>query len=182
MAATFPELAPVPETGTVTASVLDTDTFGSLLKSVEHRDDVGDLLLRRGAAILKRCYLLAVHSGKIAGWLARGPGMVVDDIQSLTVPVEEPSILARISEDGSFCGSFPAGEVNDLLIQLFGEPEPVEVAVYPVFVKKRVVAYLLGDVPGAYVPEKSRTELLVAAKKAGVAFEILIMKKKILSS
>jgi hypothetical protein len=108
--------------------------------------------------------------------------MVVDDIQALTIPVDEPSILSRIAEDESFCGQFPAGEVNDLLIQLFGDPAPVEVAVFPVFVKKRVVAFLLGDIPGSHVPEEARNQLLVAVKKAGVAFEILIMKKKILAS
>jgi hypothetical protein len=182
MAATFPGLAPIPDAGTVTSTLLDGEAFSAQLKLAEHRDDVGDLLLRRAAAILTRCYVLAVHSGKMAGWLARGQGMVVDDIQALTIPVDEPSILSRISEDESFCGQFPAGEVNDLLIQLFGEPAPVEVAVFPVFVKKRVVAFLLGDIPGSHVPEDARNQLLVAVKKAGVAFEILIMKKKILAS
>lgn len=182
MAATYPGLAPIPDAGTVAAAVLDGETFSAQLKSAEHRDDVGGLLMRRAAAILTRCYLLAVHSGKMAGWLARGPGMVVDDIQALTVPVEEPSILSRISEDESFCGQFPAGEVNDLLIQLFGEPAPVEVAVFPVLVKKRVVAFLLGDIPGSHIPKEARNQLVVAVKKAGVAFEILIMKKKILAS
>ena len=44
-----------------------------------------------------------------------------------------------------------------------------------------MVAYLVGDTPGKIVSESDRKKLVKAVEKAGIAFEILIMKKKILS-
>jgi hypothetical protein len=74
-----------------------------------------------------------------------------------------------------------AGEVDDALQQILGEPPPKEVFICPLLVKNRVVAYLVGDSPGSPVTQPERQQLVSAAQKAGVAFEMLIMKKKILA-
>jgi hypothetical protein len=50
-----------------------------------------------------------------------------------------------------------------------------------VLVKNRVVAYLVGDSPGHIVPEGDREKLADATQKAGLAFEVLILRKKILN-
>jgi hypothetical protein len=182
MAATFPGLAPVPDSGAVAAvEVLDDETFNKLLRDVDHRDDVGDLLLRRASATLERCYLLAIHSGHIVGWLAKGPGMVVDDVQSFIAPADAPSILSKLNGAESFCGPIPEGQVNDELVKIFGEPKPLDVGVFPILVKNRVVAYLVGDILGYGLPRDDQKRLSAAAQKAGIALEILIMKKKILA-
>lgn len=181
-AATFPGLAPIPP-GTLRAAAgpLRDEAFSAMLRGVEHRDDVGELLLRRAAAMLERCCLLACHSGKIVGWLGRGPGLVVDDVQTFEVDGETQSVMSGLAAGGHFAGPMPGGLANQLLIELLGDPMPTEVAVVPVPVKNRVVAYLLGDVPRSSLPSGAVEGLLVAAQKAGVALEILIMKKKFLA-
>jgi len=180
MAATFPELASVPDGGrSATPEYLDDETFGTLLREAKHRDEVGDLLLRRAAAVLSRCCLLAVHSGRIVGWLARGTGVVVDDVQSFMAPLDVPSVLSKVGASESFYGPVPPGPVNDDMMQVFGDPVPSDVAIFPVSVKRRVVAFLVGDIPGSEVSPDEREQLMAVARKAGIAFEILIMKKKI---
>jgi hypothetical protein len=180
MAATFPELSPIPgRGGSATPEYLDDEAFGALLREAKHRDEVGDLLLRRAAAVLSRCCLLAVHSGRIVGWLARGTGVVVEDVQSFMAPLDVPSVLSKIDASESFCGRVPPGPVNDELMQTLGDPTPFEVAIFPVAVKNRVVAFLVGDIPGSEVSPDEREKLMAVARKAGIAFEILIMKKKI---
>ncbi len=182
LASTFPGLAPVPEGSRPAApGPLDQEAYQQLLHSVEHRDDVGDLLLRRATAILERCYLLAVHSGKIVGWLARGAGVVVDDVQSFAVQQDSPSILTDVNNTEVYCGPLPSGEVNDAMRKILGDPAPSEVAICPVLVKNRVIAYLVGDSPGSSVTELDCQHLVAAAQKAGIAFEVLILKKKIVS-
>ena len=182
MAATFPELAPVPVGGrSATSEFLDEGTFSTLLREAKHRDEVGDLLLRRATAILDRCYLLAVHSGRVVGWLGRGAGVVVDDVQSFMAPLDVPSVLSGLEVAGSFCGRVPLGPVNDQMMQALGDPAPSEVVILPVPVKNRIVAYLVGDNPGSEVLPDERKQLMSATQKAGIAFEILIMKKKILA-
>lgn len=182
MAATFPELAPVPAGGRdATPEYLDDGTFGTLLRDAKHRDEVGDVLLRRAAAILGRCCLLAVHSGRVVGWLARGAGVVVEDVQSFIAPLDVQSVLSELGVLGSFCGRVPPGLINDQLVQTLGEPAPTEVVIFPVLVKNRIVAFLLGDSPGSEVSLDEREQLMVATRRAGIAFEILIMRKKILT-
>jgi nitroreductase len=182
LASTYPGLAPVPESGRLAAAgPLEKEVYRQLLREVKHRDEVGDLLLRRTTAILERCYLLAVHSGKIVGWLAKGAGVVLDDVQSFAVQQEAPSILSQVNGTEGFWGPIPPGEVNDALKKILGDPDPVEIGVFPVLVKNRVVAYLVGDIPGLIAPEPERKKLVEAVQKAGLAFEILIMRKKILN-
>jgi nitroreductase len=182
MAATFPGLAPVPFAAAGDArGPLDDTAFSILLREARHRDEVGELLLRRVAAVLERSYLLAVHAGKIVGWLARGPGVVLDDVQSFFVGADEPSALTTIAGGDSFCGRLPDGVINQLLIEMLGDPAPVEVVIMPIVIRGRIVAYLVGDVPDGIVSHGDLEDLLTAAKKAGVALEILVMKKKFLT-
>jgi hypothetical protein len=182
LASTFPGLAPVPESSRpIAGEPLDDEVYWQLLREVTHRDEVGDLLLRRSSSCLDRCYLLAVHSGKVVGWLAKGPGVVVDDVQSFAFQQDAPSVLSEISGMEWFWGHLPSGEINDALKKILGDPEAVEIGVFPVMVKNRVVAYLVGDAPGKIVPEADRRKLDDAVQKAGLAFEVLILRKKILA-
>lgn len=182
LAAAFPSLAPVAEMGTLAAAEgLDDESFRALLHAAGGRDEIGELLLRRATSVLDRCSLFAVHSGRVVGWMARGAVVVVDDVQSFAISLELPSIFSEVAGADTFCGQVPSSPVNDVLMQVMGEPAPREMAIFPVRVKNRVVAYLLGDVPGASLPEGVQNKLLPAAQKAGIALEILIMKKKILS-
>jgi hypothetical protein len=178
LAATFPGLAPVPVNGAMPADDLDNEIFSAMLRDARHRDEVGELLLRRASAVVERCYLLAVHADQMVGWLAHGSGVVLDDVQSLVVSTDEASILSKLKGPRVFYGRIEPGPVNDELLRAFGEPAPGEIAVIPVTVKNRVVAYLFGDVPGSTISKLGQEQLLEAAQKAGVAFEILIMKKK----
>jgi hypothetical protein len=182
MAATFPDLAPVPSSSEGGAmSPIDDTAYPLLLREAQHRDEVGELLLRRALAVLDRCYLLAVHSGKIVGWLARGPGVVLDDIQSFTAGSDEPSALETIARGDSFCGKLPDGVINQLLIEMLGDPAPDAIAIIPIAIKNRVVAYLVGDIIDSTVGRESLEDLTSAAKKAGIALEILVMRRKFLN-
>ncbi len=182
MAATFPGLAPVPSSASGDArGPLDDTAFSVMLRDARHRDEVGELLLRRVSGILDRCYLLAVHSGKIVGWLARGRGVVLDDVESFSADSDDPSALSTIAAGRPSAARLPDGVINQLLIEMLGDPAPVEMVIVPMAIKGRVVAYLVGDVPDSTVSRDSLDDLATAVKKAGVALEILVMKKKFLS-
>jgi len=182
LSATFPDLVPVPDSGASAAAVpLGDKAFRSLLHGAVRRDDIGELLLRRAIAILARCSLFAVHSGRVVGWMARGAGVVVEDVQSFSVSLDLPSIFSDLTGADSYCGPMPTGPINDELVRSLGESPPKQLVVIPVRVKQRSVAFLIGDNPGKDLPESARGELVPAAQKAGVAFEVLIMRKKILA-
>jgi hypothetical protein len=182
MAATFPGLAPVPTSASgETMGPLDDAAFSALLREARHRDEVGGLLLRRISRVVQRCYLLAIHSGKTVGWLAHGPGVVLDDVESFSAASDERSALDTIAQGESFYGRLPEGVINQLLIEMLGDPAPEEIAIIPLAIKDRVVAFLVGDAPGSKITREHLDEVAAAAKKAGVALEILVLKKKFLN-
>ena len=111
LAATFPGLAPVSDDDVRTVEELDKEVFSSMLGKAEHRDEVGQLLLRRAAAVVERSYLLAVHSEQVVGWLAHGAGVIVDDVQSLVFSNYKPSILTQLKGPTVFFGRIEPGPI-----------------------------------------------------------------------
>ena len=181
LTSSYPGLAPVVSLeGEAVEPELDADTFVDRLKEVSHRDEVASLLVRFACRLLPRVCLFAVHKDRVVGWTARGQSVVVDDIQSVQIPHDEPSIFTELRQaSGPYMGTIPEGKANAALVNALGDPPPRQVAVVPVWVKDRPVAFLLGDDPGEDAVTVPLQELVDAANKAGVALEILILKKKI---
>lgn len=176
--ATFPDLVPVVGVTLAESELLDEPTFIERLKEVRHRDEVGDLLVRFASRYMNRVCLFAVHRRKVVGWMARGQAVVVDDVQTVEIGLDEPSLLRDVAESGKpYIGPVPAA--SEALLRVLSDPAPIEVAVVPVRVKERTVALLMGDNPGELSLAVPLGELQVIANRAGIAFEVLILKTKI---
>lgn len=181
--ATFPGLSPVVEGESFEPDrEVDSDTFRRRLAEVRHRDEVGSLLLRFAANYFGRVCLFAVYRGVVIGWMARGHGVAVDDIQSFSTPLDVPSLFRDLATDSDrYIGAIPSGPENDRLTLVMGDPKPAAVLMLPIRVKDHTVAYLLGDNLAEDTVAVPADELVSAAQKAGAAFETLIIRKKILS-
>jgi len=181
--ATFPGLIPL-DGGKEPRDeqVLDDRTFLRQLQEARHRDDVARAMLHFASRYLGRVGLLAAHRNRASGWMVAGRGLVVDDFQTLTVPLDEPSVLASLMTEGtSFVGVLPPGERNSQIAEALGEPAPSDLLVVPIRVKDKPVGFLIGDNPGERGVNVPVAEIVDAAARAGVAFEILILKNKITS-
>ncbi len=178
---TFPQLATVVgDAGGGPEGTLDRPTFLAKLQSAAHRDVVANLLLRHLAHHLDRVALFVVHKDRVVGWSARGEGVLVDDIQSLIIPLDRPSLFVNLRHTGQYyMGPIPPGEANQVLAEALGEPAPQEVLALPVRIKGRAVMYALGDSPGMQLAELPVAELADACAKAGLALEVLILRSKI---
>ena len=179
--AAFPELTPLVRMGgRGKEEPLNEAAYRAGLQRVVNRDDIGRLLLRYACGHLGRACLLSVHRECARGWMASGAGMVVDDIQTLEIPLDRPCVLLNLTRSGGYhLGPLPASTGNRLLLEVFGEPTPGDVLVIPVRVQGRAITFLVGDNPGGEIGAVVVQELIDAARRAGVAFEILILRKKI---
>lgn len=161
---------------------LDEASFIAGLQEARHRDDIGGLLLRFAVGFLPRCALFMVHKGQIAGWMARGEAVVIDDVQTFGADVDEPCIMrSAILRGESITGGLADSGPDVQLAEVMGDPAPLDVLAMPVRVKDRTVAVLVGDMPGEAVLAVPVRELSMAAARAGVALEMLIMRHKIAS-
>jgi len=181
LVASFPSLAALEEDGGPAADgVIDGVTYRAELQQVLRRDEVGDLLIRFAFGYLGRLCLFMVHRGRIVGWMARGQGVVVDDVQAFETTVDAPSVFATVRSTGDhYLGPLTDGAVDRALARVLGDPPPLDVVLVPVRVKDRIVAFLLGDTPGESAITAPVTELTNAAGAAGLAFEMLILRAKI---
>jgi hypothetical protein len=182
LVATFPGLAPVA-TGVEgdPEHEIEEETFRDRLCSVRHRDQIGSLLLRYAGNFFGRACLFAVHRGQVIGWMGRGHGVIAEDLQSLSIPLDRPSMFRDLRSNADrYVGEILPGDQNEALARAMGEPKPESVMLLPIKVAKRTVAYFIGDNPGDSTVAVPVDELVSATAKAGAAFEILIMKKKIL--
>jgi len=130
------------------SELLDEPTFVERLKEVRHRDEVGELLVRFASRYLSRVCLFAVHRRRVVGWMARGQAVVVDDVQSVEISLDESPLLQDVAETGrAYIGPVPAA--SESLLRALSDPPPLEVAVVPVRVKERTVALLMGTTPAS---------------------------------
>jgi len=175
--ATFPGLAPISSDA---APTLDLEAYRSMLRVVRGRDEVGQLLLRYVSGYLGRILVLAAHRSKLTGWTGSGPGMSVEDVQALEVPFSEASVLAPVVQRGEvFVGPLGPGPADREIREVLGSPPVESVVAVPIRVQDRTVAILVGDNPGEGAADVPSSELLEAANRAGLALEILILRKKI---
>lgn len=181
--ATFPGLSPVVEGESFEPDrEIDSDTFRRQVAEVRHRDEVGSLLLRFAANYFGRVCLFAVYRGVVIGWMARGHGVAVDDIQSFSTPLDKPSLFRDLATDSDrYIGPIPPGVENDNLVRVMGDPKPAAVLMLPIRVKDHTVGYLLGDNLAEETVAVPADDLVGAVQKAGAAFETLIIRKKIMS-
>ena len=180
--ATYPDLSPVGAgRGALFEPEIDDDSFSELLHRADHRDGIGSILVRYAASLYDRVCLFAVHKRAVNGWMARGRSVVIEDLQSLSLSLDASSIFADVGHADSYVGAVLSSRANDELIGALAEPAPAEVVLVPVRVKQRVVAYLLCDDPGHPASQEPLERLVTACRKAGVAFEALLLRRKILS-
>ncbi len=177
----FPDLRELIGAGLADGGdTLDLGALLARLPAVTHRDQVADLLLRYLNRYLDRVALFVVHKNRVVGWSARGEGAVMDDIQSLIIPLDRPSIFLNLRHSGTYyAGPIPPGEANHVLAEALGSPPPEEVLAVPIRIKGRPVMYAFGDSPGMRLAELPVDEIAEACSRAGLALEILILRSKI---
>ncbi len=175
--ATFPGLAPISADSSPT---LDLEAYRSLLREVRRRDEVGQLLLRYASGYLGRALVLMAHRGRLTGWTGSGSGMSLEDVQALDEPLSDGSDLSAVVARGEvFVGPLGSETPDRAIREIFGDPQVETIVAVPIRVQERTVAVLVGDNPGSGAADVPATDLLDAANRAGLALEILILRKKI---
>lgn len=183
--------------------VEDTSPEGRLVRATlafqnaEIRDEIGEALLDFAAEYFARRALFIARRGRIFGWMASGEGVDEAAIRAVDLDAQKPSVFFGLDDAESFwLGPLPPLPSNRALTRALagvdphGEGEedgasdaeaeaPKSCVVLPVTLRGKVVCHLYGDnrdegVAGAPVAELKR---LVA--KAGLAFEVYILKNKI---
>lgn len=153
------------------------------MQNVEMRDDIADAVLGFCAPLFRRRMMLVRRKETIIGWRGEGAGVDEQVARSISIPVGEPSVFSGLLQGAEFwLGPLPSMPQNSDLVMALGGPPPKDCFVLPVRVRDRVVCFFYGDNQDGGVGGPPLAELKRLAAKAGIAFQIYLMKGKIRAS
>lgn len=153
------------------------------MQNVEMRDDIADAMLGFCAPLFRRRMMLVRRGEAIIGWRGEGTGVDERVVRAVSIPTSEVSVFSGLLQGVEFwLGPLPSMPQNDELVQALGGGSPKDCFVLPVRVRDKVVCFLYGDNQDGGVGGLPLGQLKRLAAKAGIAFQIYLMKGKIRAS
>lgn len=170
------EVLPLPEEEPCTL-----DSISNRLSESSDREDIADGIAEYIGQEFPRGALFMIRGGNAFGWKAMMDGEEIARFDEFQIPLDEPSVLKTVAETGSnFLGPIPRTPFNSMMLQEFGGRMPETALLLPLFMMGRVVGILYIDGDSSEIRARiGDLQRLIA--KAIMAFEILILKKKILT-
>jgi len=157
-------------------------SFSQHLIAATDRNDIAKSLLNHLGDKCKGCGLLVVKATTATGWLCKSNNVEQSRFTDLQIPLQEPSVFNLVIKSKShFLGAVSDTPHNRKLLENFSCTPPQTALVIPLQVKGRLVSILYIQ-DSLELLEKQFTELQNAARKTEMAFALLILKNKILST
>lgn len=156
------------------------DALDEALAAARDRDAMAEALLTFCAERSSRSGLFAVGKDGVRGVAGRGRAFSADVLRKLTVPVGSGTLfdMALQSRDFYF-GVVPALPANRDLYTALGGRLPANVMLLPIVLKERTVALLYLDGDDGPLPRPDIPLMRRVAAKAGLAFEMLLLRNKL---
>lgn len=149
------------------------------LQRISIRDEIADVLLDFCRPYLRRRLLFIRRKDLVVGWHGEGEDVDRERIRALELSKDDPSVFQNLTQGTSFwLGALTPSPAHRRLIESLGSP-PTDCVVLPVELRSRVVCFLYGDNLEESVGTVPLPELKRLVRKAGVAFEVCILKHKI---
>jgi hypothetical protein len=171
-----------PEEGAAgKVEALAEEQAAEMLVEAEDRDEILAAVLGSLAHDFPRCAIFLVRGELAMGWMCAVERQTTPGFDQLQIPLAEPSVLKTVAEGKSYyLGPIPRSPFNSMILQEMGGTVPAAALLVPLLMMGRVVGILYADGRGVDLGEKL-FELQKLTAKAAMAFEILVLKNKILS-
>jgi hypothetical protein len=150
------------------------------LQNAEMREDIADAVLGFCAPLFRRRLMLVVRKGAVMGWRGEGDGVEQEKIRAISIPLTEPSVFVGLTQGTEFwLGPLPEMPRNMELAAGLGGNAPKDCFILPVTVREKAVCFLYLDNGDDGVGGLPTADLRRLAAKAGLAFQVYLMKGKI---
>jgi hypothetical protein len=150
------------------------------LQHAEMRDDIADAVLGFCAPLFRRRLMLVNRKGTVMGW--RGDGVGIDQmrVRKISIPLAEPSVFVGLTQGTElWLGPIPEMPRNMDLVAGLGGETPKDCFILPITVREKTICFLYCDNIEEGVGGLPMADLRRLAVKAGLAFQVYIMKSKI---
>lgn len=156
------------------------ESLSHRLAEARDRDEIAENLIRYVGQEFERVALFLVRGKTAIGWQAVFRGKPVDDFERLEIPLDDTSLLKMVVDSKQvYRGAIPLTPSNKRMIDALGGGSPAIAHLMPLLILGRVVTILYVD--GRHDDLEARLfDLQKLIGKVAMAFEILILKNKIL--
>ncbi|NVN89210.1 MAG: hypothetical protein HXX11_01290 [Desulfuromonadales bacterium] len=150
------------------------------LAEARSRDDVADVLVRYLGREFGTGALFVLRGTVAMGWRGVTKGSMIDDIKSLSLVMSKPSVLRDVVETRAFAlGPLVSTPENLRILQVLALADDTPLFAVPVIMMGKAVAVVLVEADmDDLVPRLNELQNLI--RKMSLAFEMLIVKNKIL--
>lgn len=150
------------------------------LADARDRHGIAELIVKYTAEQFHSSALFLIKGGKASGWVAQAAKKAIPGFDNLEIPLAEPSVLKVVAESRNhYLGPMPMTPCNSRLIAAMGGSPSLNNLLVPLMMMGRVVAILYVEAGSSRVDD-AVTDLQRLMGKASMAFEILILRSKIL--
>lgn len=157
------------------------DTLSSTLAEAGNRDDIAEAIIRYTGKRFDHVALFIIKGGMASGWVGQSGGKNIENFQMLTIPLDSPSVIQLVNEGRSiYIGPISDTPCNSIMLKGLGVGTPSTSVLIPLLMMGRVVTVFYADGSGDKISDQVQ-ELKTIVAKAAIAFEILILKNKLLS-
>jgi len=159
----------------------DPEHVSAKFAEARSRDDVADALAGYLDKVFGTGALFILRGNEAVGWRGIGNGKTIAGISSLSFSLNKPSVLKNVSETKDFyLGPLAFSPENRRILEILGLADDAPLFVAPVIMLgKAVVAVVLSADMDNLGPHLKDLQNLI--KKMSLAFEMLIMKNKLLA-
>ncbi len=148
------------------------------MRHADSRNEIADAALACLEGKYTLVALFIARKDDAIGWKARGEGVATTAFQSLRIPFSEPSLFLNVRVSTAFYqGLFPALPAHEPLVAALGR-RPERCAMFPVVLKKRVVAFLMVEPAESALPPGEVTALHRLAGAMAEGFAALILSQR----
>jgi hypothetical protein len=159
----------------------DVTDINEMFFGIRNRDEVAQTIIRAGLRFMDDVFMFIMKGDEALGWMSGGSAKPVVDFGSMALPMNFQNVLYNIRESRTlerFRG-VDIFESNPWLKEL-SLKVPREVVICPLVLKKHTVSVIVGFKFTSNITEEEAAFLVRVMQKASVAFEILILKTRIL--
>jgi hypothetical protein len=158
------------------------DQLSTKLSSARNRDQIANAFIEYLSRKFSVVALFVFRKGMATGWCGSAAGNRIAEIDQLHLPVSKPSVLKAVFESGTlFRGTLALTSENLQLLKVLGIGFNSPLMVVPIIMLRKVVAAVIVSAEMELL-EAGESELLTLVHKASLAFEMLILKNKILAT
>jgi hypothetical protein len=142
------------------------------------RDEVVEALLALCARSFRRVVFFIVREPWVLGWTGAGEGIDRSLVETLKVPLEEPSVFQTVTRGKSiFVGRLGPEAENQRFMKAIVKRPTTNAALFPITVRGRVVNLVWGDSGPAGNVKADLGELMVIIQKVSRAYLRIIRKR-----